>query len=403
MVLQMKPWEQMAQATLSGEHMISADKYIRVTGVDTFDLRTYANVRSDIGAAVSGANSDITSMSGITGTIATPTNLSGKTTGAWSKTIGSGGDYADWATMIVDMPDLIAHAITVTIKAGTTLTEICELKNKHGITAIGEITIQAEKYYPTASVIPTADSATATTLRDAELATAALGNDYFNGCWIQIVDGTGTDNGFVLITDYVDATGDVVVASWPGTQPDNTSRYIIVGALINCGGSRAYGFTLTTVFPITYFYGIGIKDADLFGAYMLGCQRVSFYYCGAYNCDRGGFVFNYTQYGYVRRSGIVKCNTDNASADGGIEALIESYIQVRECGISDNLQRGIHGRYSSIIYSLNNFGDANGAWGLYVTLSAQASVVGLECSGATGNHSDPGTAGDDAADQAAAY
>ena len=29
----------------------SADKYIRVTGVDTFDLRTYANVLSDIGAA----------------------------------------------------------------------------------------------------------------------------------------------------------------------------------------------------------------------------------------------------------------------------------------------------------------------------------------------------------------
>jgi hypothetical protein len=134
---------------------------------------------------------------------------SSKTTAAWSKSIGSGGDYATWAAMIADMPDLIAHEVTVTIKAGTTLTETCDLKNKYGLTSAAKITIQAEKYFPTSGVIPTADSATATTLRDAALATAALGDDYFNGCWVFIVDGTGTDNGFVPITDYVDATGDV--------------------------------------------------------------------------------------------------------------------------------------------------------------------------------------------------
>ena len=71
------------------------------------------------------------------------------------------------------------------------------------------------------------------------MAAEAFGNDYFNGCWVFIVDGTGTDNGFVAITDYVDATGDVVVASWPGTQPDNTSRYLIFGALIDGASSRA--------------------------------------------------------------------------------------------------------------------------------------------------------------------
>jgi len=41
-----------------------------------------------------------------------------KTTAAWTKSIGSGGDYASWALMIADMPNLIAHAVTVTIEAG---------------------------------------------------------------------------------------------------------------------------------------------------------------------------------------------------------------------------------------------------------------------------------------------
>ena len=326
-----------------------------------------------------------------------------KTTGAWSKSVGSGGDYADWATMIAAMPDLISHAITVTIKAGTTLSEICDLKNKNGLTTAASILIQAEKYYPTESVIPTADSATATTLRDAELATAALGDNYFNGCWIFINDGTGTDNGFVLITDYVDATGDVVVASWPGTQPDATSRYIIVGALIECGGTRDYGFSFDAILMNMNVYGIGINDAGLFGAYALGCQRVSFYYSGFYECDRQAINFNYTKYGYVRRSGIVKNNIDNQSGSSGISGQIGSYVQIRECGISDNNRYGIKGSEGCFIISNGNFGDGNGVWGLYCDLSGQAIVYGTECSGSSGNHSDPGTAGDNNADQGAVY
>ena len=184
-----------------------------VAGTPTSKKITAGNVRG--GLAASGANADITSMTGITGVISTPTNLASKTTATLSKTIGSTGDYATFAAAIAACPDLIAHAVTYTIEAGTTLSEICPIKNKHGLTKDAAIIVKAEKYFPTTGDIPTADSATATTLVDAALATAAKGDDYFNGCWVFICDGTGTDNGFVPITDYTDATGTVIVASWP--------------------------------------------------------------------------------------------------------------------------------------------------------------------------------------------
>ena len=335
--------------------------------------------------------------------IAFANKTASKTTAAWSKSIGSGGDYATWAAMIADMPNLIAHAVTVTIKAGTILTETCDLQNKSGVTSAAKITIQAEKYFPTSGVIPTADSATATTLRDAALATAALGNDYFNGCWIFVVAGTGTDNGFVPITDYVDATGDVVVASWPGTQPDNTSRYIIVGVLIECGGTIDIGFSLVNNLVNAFLYGIGVNDAGLYGNYLLGCSRTSLYYCGTYNCDREGVIATYSKYTYIRYCGVVKCNTDNSSAGSGIQSIQQGYLQVRECGLSDNNQRGIFLQNDSFGYSLSNFGDLNGTWGIYAATSAQAKIIGTECSGSSGNHSDPGTAGTASADQASAY
>jgi len=370
---------------------------------------TIASVLSDhnkaahtaLGLAELGANSDITSMSGITGTITTPTNLATKTTGAWDKSIGAGGDYADWATMIAAMPDTIKHSSTITIKAATTLTEDCNIYNKHGIVE-ATLIITAEKYFPTSGVIPTADSATATTLRDAALAAAALGDDYFNGCWIKINHGTGTDNGYVLITDYVDATGDVVVAAWPGTQPDNTSRYLIFGALIDAG-SESFGFNIRNNTIAIYLYGIGIKDSDDWGFYIQNNIYTSLNYCGAYNCDRDGIAClgNLTSYNYY--CGVVNCNTDNNASSGGIYAGFSNSVYVYKCGISDNLQRGVLGETTTYIYASNNFGDLNGNWGIYVQNGAQANIVGVECSGAAGNHSDPGTAGNANADQAAAY
>jgi len=354
--------------------------------------RSYAQVLSDLsgqaGAAFSWNDKNLEDVP----------NLSNKTTGAWSKTIGSGGDYATWAAMIADMPDLIAHAVTVTIKKGTILTEICELKNKHGLTNAAQITIKAEEYFPQSGALPTASSATATTLVDSSQSWAV---DRFIDCWVLIVDGTGTDNGFVKITDS-DATS-ITVASWPGTQPDNTSRYLIVGALIDSGGTRSYGLSSGNNSTNLFVYGIGVKDSDIYGVYSLGDQRSSFYYSGFYGCGIQGIIFTYTSYGYVRRCGIVGNNTDNVAYGSGVRSEQIGYLQVRECGISDNKHVGILGAYSSFIYSLNNFGNGNGVWGTYMGTSGQAIIVGTECSGSSGNHSDSGTAGTAGQDQAAAY
>jgi len=304
-----------------------------------------------------------------------------KTTAAWSKSIGGGGDYADWATMIAAMPDLIAHAVTVTIETGTTLTEICNLKNKHGLTVSAAITIQAEKYYPTASVIPTADSATATTLRDAELAAAAFGNDYFNGCWILIVAGTGSDdNGHVLITDYIDATGDVVVAAWPGTEPDNTSRYIILGAMIDGGSARSKGFDIINNTVPIYLRGIGIKDTTDTGITARYLFFLDAYYIGIYETPAEGFNLRNVSYARLRRCGFVKCGTQ------GVDITACSYVGLVENGISDNVAYGVTVRQAGFCSVTNNFGDNNGTWGTYLYRSGHAVFVGTECSGSSGNH-----------------
>jgi hypothetical protein len=311
--------------------------------------------------------------------------VSDVTTAAWSKSIGSGGDYATWAAMIADMPDLIAHAVTVTIEDGTTLTEQCDLQNKHGLTDIAEIIVQVEKYFPTSGVIPTADSATATTLRDAALATAALGNDYFNGCWVFIVDGTGTDNGFVLITDYIDATGDVVVAAWPGTQPDNTSRYLIVGALVDASAVNI-GFSLLSNTLPTAIKGIGVKSALSEGIYTDQVLDASMNYCGVYDCVNSGIYLGSNLRSTIKYSGIVKNNTGNTWAYAGILSNRGAYDAISYCGISDNLRRGIHVRDGQYCTIGNNFGDANGLWGTYASTSGQANCWGVECSGSSGNH-----------------
>lgn len=318
--------------------------------------------------------------------IAYHNEVASKTTAAWSKSIGSGGDYATWVAMIADMPNLIAHAVTVTIEDGTTLTEICDIKNKHGLTSDASITVQAEKYFPTSGALPTADSATATTLRDAALATAALGNDYFNGCWAFIVDGTGTDNGFVPITDYIDATGDVVVALWPGTQPDNTSRYLIVGALIDAAALN-YGFDVCDNSVSINFIGIGVKSSLTFGFEIVRNIIIYMNYCGIYECAGTGLMVSSNNSFDGRYCGLVKNNTSGSWSYGGISFGRGAFARLRDSGISDNLRYGIivnGGQYAVIA---SNFGDANGLWGVYAKESGQADIRGTECSGSSGNHS----------------
>ena len=325
-----------------------------------------------------------------------------KTIEAWNKSIGAAGDYADWATMAAAMPDLIAHPVTVTIEAGTRLAELCEIKNKHALTAAATITIQAEKYYPISGVIPTADSATATTLRDAALAAEAYGNDYFNGCWILIVHGTGTDNGFVPIIDYVDATGDVVVANWPGTQPNNTSRYMIVGALID-GENTRNGLVFRTNTCQVRAYGIGVDDANENGILFQYNYSVGALRCAVYGSDRSGINAEFGVYALVSYCGSVKNNTDNNTGHAGVKNGAVNFLYVNYSALSDNNRRGILSSDVGYTYANNNFGDGNGLWGSYALYSGQLRIAGTQCSGSSGLSSDPGTAGANSQDQAAVF
>ena len=75
--------------------------------------------------------------------------------------------------------------------------------------------------------------------------------------------------------------------------------------------------------------------------------------------------------------------------------LMSRYVwRGTDFGGSPSIQPGIE--YSKAGFSI-------GAWGAYAISSAQMKFSGAECSGAAGNHSDPGTAGNANADQAAAY
>jgi len=370
----------------------SAGYFLRVNATpDAVEFRSPAQVLSDLsgqaGAAFSWNDQDLEDVP----------NLSNKTTAAWSKTIGSGGDYATWAAMIADMPDLIAHAVTVTIKKGTILTETCELMNKNGLTSDAQITIKAEEYFPQSGALPTASSATATTLVDSSQSWAI---DRFIDCWVLIVDGTGTDNGFVKITDS-DATS-ITVASWPGTQPDNTSRYLIVGALIDCGGTRNQAFELSNNVATVKFYGIGVNDADYYGIIVEYCINTEMYYCGVYGSDRSGIRLSRCISADFRYNGFVGNNTDNAAGQGGINSD-NSYVILHYNGFSDNNRQGIYIANLGFGYINNNFGDGNGLWGSYAENSGQAIILGAECSGSSGNHSDAGTADTAGDDQAAIF
>lgn len=324
--------------------------------------------------------------------------LVGATGAAWSKTIGATGDYATWAAMIAEMPDMIAHATTVEIELGTTLTEVCDIRNKHGLVGAAIINVQAEDYFPQAGAIPTATGGTGTTLVDVGQAWAI---DRWIDCWAFIVDGTGTDNGFVKITDS-DGTS-ITVAAWPGAQPDNTSRYLIVGALIEGGGAINNGLQFYNNSVPIVLRGIGINDHNEEALRLERNYHLEAEYCGIYGADRDGIYLAYNIFVEYQYLGVVNCNTDNNANSAGILVISTANARIWYSGLSDNNRRGILVREGAFAFVFDCFGDLNGQWGTYAEYSGQARVGGGECSGAGGNHSDPGTAGAAASDQAAVY
>jgi hypothetical protein len=308
-----------------------------------------------------------------------------KTTGAWSKSIGAGGDYADWATMIAAMPDTLAHTVIIEMETGTTLTEECTLKNKHAIQNVS-MAIQAEKYFPTSGTIPTADGGGtgADTMQDASVFDT---NDEYNNCWIMIVDGTGTDNnGFIQITDTVSADGEIFVASWPGTQPDNTSRYIIVGALVDAEDTRNFGFNIQNNSINITVRGIGITSSEIYSLYGAKNFGLTMRCCGSYDSKYTAVEIVKSLDFFMDICGLVGNNNANSASNAAVKIAAVNFAYIKESGFSDNNRRAIMVEQNDFMTSFNTFGDANGTWGTYVRDGGQATFSGTECSGSSGNH-----------------
>jgi hypothetical protein len=311
-------------------------------------------------------------------------NIPDRTVGAWTKTIGATGDYATFAAAIAVMPCLLDSVVTLVLQQGTILTETCYVNNIHALNTTAYIRIQSARYYPTSGALPTADGAGATYLEDVSVFTV---DDFYNDCWILIVDGTGTDNGYVKITDTDQATGRAIVASWPGTQPDNTSKYLIVGALIDSETARARCFSSESCTSAVYLYGIGLRNATSYNLYAIKNNHIDVRYCGLYSAVKSGGYLNLCLDVVLYYCGIVKNNTGNTISDGGIHSNALSQLTMALCGVSDNNQRGIFVRSGGYAFIASCFGNLNGTWGTYAERSAQANCTGSECSGASGNHS----------------
>jgi hypothetical protein len=70
----------------------------------------------------------------------------------------------------------------------------------------------------------TAQSGGATTIQLATSASAQ--DDFYNGCFVNIISGTGSGQ-TRIITDYAGGTTTATVAAW-GTNPDSTSVYVVI-------------------------------------------------------------------------------------------------------------------------------------------------------------------------------
>ncbi len=306
-----------------------------------------------------------------------------KTTAIKEFTIGSGGTYATFAEASVDVPDILAYNTYFRLKYGSTFTTGFDLRNKIAC-ANSIFQIYAERYYPTGTTeIPTPDATGTTYIQDDDVFTE---DDYYNGCWVFIVDGPGTDNGFVKITDTVASTHRISVASWPsGTAPTLASRYMIVGALINCATGNA-GYIDTCTMPI-WLYGVGITADAGYGVYSNSSSYLRIYNCGFYKNYYSGLACVANNYVLARYNGFVANNQANNSSHGGIYCSSTGLLECMWNGISDNIQRGVYVLHGTFGVVSNCFGDGNGLWGVYAQYSGQADCGGTECSGSSGNHS----------------
>jgi len=236
------------------------------------------------------------------------------------------------------------------------------------------------------------DSATSTSFTDAAELTGG-GDDKYLNCFVIITDGTGTDNPPTQITGSTSATGVCTVASWTGTQPDNTSKYIIAGA-------RFTG--------VIYFKNntcpIDVKGIVSTGAagVVYDCIEVVFQTVGVVDASDAGVSFFRNNYIEMQSCGVVDCNAISGVNFAGIKARGNLDFYIANSNVSDNGKFGILAEYGGIVRTQNVTGDGNGDWGSYARTGAQITGT-CALTGTSGARSDTGSAGTNSVDQAVNY
>jgi hypothetical protein len=141
-----------------------------------------------------------------------------------------------------------------------------------------------------------------------------------------------------------------------------------------------------------------------YGLYCSSNINIFSYYLCAYNNEGPGILDDSDTLVNHYYAGMVKNNTYNAAGDAGVKFLSCHRALLAYSAVNDNLNNGIRCQYGGGFYGVvNNFGSGNGTWGTYAIDNAGVKAIGTECSGSSGNHSDPGTAGNPSADQAVVY
>ncbi|GAH05602.1 unnamed protein product, partial [marine sediment metagenome] len=128
---------------------------------------------------------------------------------------------------------------------------------------------------------------------------------------------------------------------WPGTRPDNTSKYIIVGALIDGESVRTTGMIVANSTLAIYLRGIGFTDCTYYGMQIQNCVYVELQCIGVYNSGFTGILLT-TCFGFVGyRLGLVKNNTNSDANHAGIAFKAVQNGLISSSGLSDNEDQGV--------------------------------------------------------------
>ncbi|RLG44189.1 MAG: hypothetical protein DRN81_05085 [Thermoproteota archaeon] len=295
--------------------------------------------------------------------------------------VGSGGDYATIQEALESLPSVLADTVTLTIKKGS-YTDYLDTSTLRVVnsTSNGKLVIKGEKYL---NEIRTATGGATTYLEDSN---ASWVINEWQGCWVFIVDGTGKNNGMVQITSNDETK--LYVASWPGTQPDDSSKYMISGVKFTLGGN-SYGWLFNKWRALTELKGIFFESSESPhpSSGMIGIVNslagVKLTNVGIHESQRGVVIIG--GYSEIEECGIVKTVSDCIYAYHN-----PAVVYVTECSLSDSVQdSAIKFSHNSNGFVKDCYGSGNNDYGIDCLYCSNVIYEGTIPSGDTGNtHND---------------